>query len=199
MYLLKCSSFSYVNESTPSLCCFWYVSVVIFKPRFFWRRFVLSRYGRVLVSLLSNNDKCYKKMIKEKTVSLILFLNFFFLLQLWFSFLCVRVSVGSHALRVCVVGFFFFLPSILCKAAHEVFVRANLASLFFSCFVVWSCTACCFFFYCPCSSRSCCERLCAYVRSFNVFVQVHRTFFSSRSRSLGQKCWPYVSRPSTRV
>lgn len=132
-----------------------------------------------------------KKMIKEKTVSLVLFLNFFFSVAVViFVSLCTSQCWFPCAPRMCCwIFFFFFLPSILCKVAHGSVCSGKPSFTFFFRVLSSEVAQCVAFFYCPCSSRSCCERLCAYVRSFNVFVQVHRTFFSSsRSRSLGQKC-----------
>lgn len=57
-------------------------------------------------------------------------LFFFSVAVVIFVSLCTSQCWFPCAPRMC-CWTFFFLPSILCKAAHEVFVRANLVPLFF--------------------------------------------------------------------
>lgn len=82
--------------------------------------------------------------------------------QLWFSFSVCESVLVSYALRMCCWIVFFF-SSILCKAAHEVFVQHSSFTVFF--FFVYSCLDWCFnvlhFCYALCSRKCECVRECS--------------------------------------
>lgn len=130
------------------------------------------RYGRVLVSLLSNN---YDHVIKKDAENFLLFCSWsLFFIPLFFNIflavvifvLCVWVSVGFIRTAYVLLDSFFFFSSILCKAAHEVFVQHSSFTVFFffffSCILVWTeCFNVLHFCYALCSRKCECVRECS--------------------------------------
>lgn len=81
---------------------------------------------------------------------------------------------------------FFFFSSILCKAAHEVFVQHSSFTVFFffffSCILVWTDVSTCCIFVMPFVQEN--VNVCASVRVLRL-VKVHRIILLE-SQSLGQ-------------
>lgn len=148
------------------------------------------RYGRVLVSLLSNN---YDHVIKKDAENFLLFCSWsLFFIPLFFNIflavvifvLCVWVSVGFIRTAYVLLDSFFF-SSILCKAAHEVFVQHysfTVLIFFFRVLLSGLNVSTCCIFVMPFVQEN--VNVCASVRVLRL-VKVHRIILLE-SQSLGQ-------------
>lgn len=148
------------------------------------------RYGRVLVSLLSNN---YDHVIKKDAENFLLFCSWsLFFIPLFFNIflavvifvLCVWVSVGFIRTAYVLLDSFFFLRFCAKQLMKCLFSTLALRCFFFffSCILVWTDVSTCCIFVMPFVQEN--VNVCASVRVLRL-VKVHRIILLE-SQSLGQ-------------